>query len=183
MASARAAISLSFSEDFPVGHSAHVFKASVNEGAGFVNGGGDFADILIGEFGEGVGEMDVLERILNVLVSQQALHVHDVLGLRVFHRGFPMTERAQANQVNPWVQQPSCDALPLLTVVPRKIGQLHGEAGAHESGSAAEGVIRMTRSVEEEGDVHLGNGFFIGWVLADYVESDFLIQFDGFCLI
>lgn len=127
--------------------------------------------------------MDVLERILNVLVSQQALHANDVFGFRVFHRGFPVTESSQANQVNPWVSQPSCDALPLLTMVPRKMGQFHGESCAHESGSAAEGVIRMTRSAEEEGDVHLGNGFFIGWVLADYVESDFLIQFDGFCLI
>ncbi len=65
--------------------------------------------------------MDVLERILNVLVPQQALHANGVFGFRVFHRGFPVTESSQANQVNPWVSQPSCDALPLLTMVPRKM--------------------------------------------------------------
>ncbi len=78
--------------------------------------------------------MDVLERILNVLVPQQALHVHDVLGFRVFHRGFPMTERAQADSVKPWVPQFGGDALSLFAVVPRKMGEFHGEAGSAAAG-------------------------------------------------
>ncbi len=40
---------LAFSEEVRVVHGAHVFKALVNEGAGFVSGGDSFADILIGD--------------------------------------------------------------------------------------------------------------------------------------